>query len=297
VLWQQAQLMVGIEDLRGINANVVLQWRDQQIPFSPGARAGKLFDSGITAAFQELKPGVAYPFEIQLSLKGSEQLFFVPLGKQSEATITSSWKDPSFTGAFLPQSSDIDASGFTADWKVLHFNRNFPQQWTNDEYDVEKARFGVSLFEPASHYQKSMRSSKYSILIIVLTFLSFFLMEVKQGARIHPLQYILIGLALCLFYTLLLSISEHLGFNMAYLISAVAIITMIFLYTRTTLGRKRIAIFLALALALIYTFLFVLIQMEAYALLFGSIGLFIALGITMYVVRNIQWYVEPAKAS
>lgn len=236
-------------------------------------------------------------FQIEMSLKGSEGLYFIPVGKETFVNLTSYWPDPSFSGAFIPKNRSITPAGFNANWKVLHFNRNYPQQWTDQSYDMAKSRFGVDLFVAADHYQKSMRSSKYAILVITLTFLVFFLIEVINKIRIHPFQYILIGLALCVFYTLLLSIAEQLGFNTAYGIAAASVIILIALYVKAIISNKRIAMALAALLGVLYGFIFVIIQMESYSLLVGSIGLFLIIGLTMYFTRKINWYTASETSS
>jgi inner membrane protein len=320
ILWSKSILNLGISDLRGIEKEVILQQGSNSQPFSPGVSEGALSDAGINLPMESvIRHFHESKFKIELPLKGSQQLFFVPLGKNTEVTMTSEWKDPSFTGSFLPEH-DIQKDRFEAKWKVLHFNRNFPQSWTNqnyridenyyldagvdpaydyhglaasNKYDIGSTKFGVNLFVAADHYQKSLRSSKYGILIIALSFLMFFLIEVTQKLRIHAFQYILIGLALMIFYTLLLSISEHLGFNMAYWISCLSVIGLIAFYSAAVLSNKKMAVMLAASLSAIYGFLFIIIQIETYALLFGSIGLFIILALTMYFTRKISWYRTP----
>lgn len=318
VLWSKAVLNLGISDLRGIEKQVSLNLGGQQYPFSPGVSAGSLTDAGIHLPLSQAVVQMhEKPFTIDISLKGSERLFFVPLGKNTEVQMTSSWQDPSFAGSFLPIDREINKQGFEANWQVLHFNRNYPQSWTELDYyidddnfednsydlnygaintatanknDIGSSKFGVNLLVTADHYQKSLRSSKYSILIIALSFLMFFLIEVTQKLRIHAFQYILIGLALMIFYTLLLSISEHLGFNIAYWISCISVIGLIAFYSTSVLSNKKLAYLLAGSLTMMYGFLFIIIQIETYALLFGSIGLFIILALTMYYTRKISWY-------
>jgi inner membrane protein len=290
VLWNKASLNVGISDLRGIEKQVVLKLKDLEIPFQPGVSETSQFRSGIHIPLQASIQQLAnQDFSIDISLKGSEELFFVPVGKNTDVKMTSSWKDPSFTGSFLPER-EINPNGFKASWKILHFNRNYPQSWANANYDIAESKFGVNLLIAADHYQKSLRSSKYSILIITLSFLMFFLIEVTQKLRIHAFQYILIGLALMIFYTLLLSISEHLGFNLAYWISCLSVIGLISFYSSAVLANKQLSYLLAGSLTMIYGFIFIIIQIETYALLVGSIGLFTILAITMFYTRKISWY-------
>lgn len=318
ILWSKAMLNLGISDLRGIEKQVSMKLGNTSIPFRPGVSEHALTQSGIHLPLADvIKHFHENTFDIEISLKGSERLFFVPLGKDTEVKISSTWKDPSFAGSFLPKDRSINQDGFEATWEVLHFNRNFPQSWINqnyiideanyqkdlyglvnnypntvstNKYDIGTSRFGVNLLVAADHYQKSLRSSKYSILIIALSFLMFFLIEVTQKLRIHAFQYILIGLALMIFYTLLLSISEHLGFNTAYWLSCISVISLIAFYSSSVLSNKKLAYLLAASLTAIYGFLFIIIQIETYALLVGSIGLFIILALTMYFTRKISWY-------
>lgn len=290
ILWSKATLNIGISDLRGIEQQVSLKQKNFQKAFQPGTSEASLFNSGIHIPLQEsLQQFIDTDFSIDISLKGSEELFFVPLGKNTEVKMTSKWKDPSFIGSFLPER-EIDQDGFRASWQILHFNRNYPQSWTTANYDINESKFGVNLLVAADHYQKSLRTSKYAILIITLSFLIFFLIEVTQKLRIHAFQYILIGLALMIFYTLLLSISEHLGFNIAYWISGISVIGLISFYSFSVLNNKRLSYLLAGSLSMIYGFLFIIIQIETYALLVGSIGLFVILALTMYFTRKISWY-------
>ena len=188
-------------------------------------------------------------------------------------------------------SSGVSSSGFTADWKVLNLNRNYPQVFTSNQYhnEEELSSFGVNLLLPVQQYQQSMRSVKYASLIIILTFVISFFVEVMQKKNIHPFQYLLIGLGLCLFYTLLIAISEHLGFNLAYLISAIMTIILLTLYMRGILKIRKTAFTIGGLLALLYLYIFVLIQMETYALLAGSLGLFIILAVIMYYSQKINW--------
>ena len=175
---------------------------------------------------------------------------------------------------------------------MLQLNRNFPQSWidTGEAEKLQNAAFGVDLILPLDDYQKSMRSAKYAIMTIVLTFLIFFLVEILNGRKIHPFQYTLVGLALSLFYILLISISEHTNFNLAYAISTCAIVGMISLYSMSVFKMPKLSMLLVATLIGIYGFLFVTLQLADYALLMGSIGLTIILAITMYFTRNINWY-------
>lgn len=228
-------------------------------------------------------------FSSTVKLKGSGNLLFVPAGKETKVEATSSWSDPSFTGSFLPDVRTVQDSGFVADWKVLYLNRNYPQQWKEGVYELSKAAFGVNLIVPVDSYQQTTRSVKYAILIILLTFTAFFLIEWIYNRPIHSLQYVLVGAALCLFYTLLLSFSEYIGFNKSYLVAGVATIGLIVWYVRSILRSSKMSLFVGSLLTLQYVFIFTLIQLQDYALLMGSIGLFVTLAVVMYFSRKIKW--------
>lgn len=293
VMWEKAKILVSISDLRGIVEIGPLTWKDRPHTFSPGMENPVVGQNGISLPLAGLSPD-DFPagFRFSLQLKGSESLKFAPVGEITEVNLKSEWNDPGFEGNFLPDKREIDNNGFQAQWKVLHFNRNFPQQWKNEEFRVTDADFGVKLVTVADHYQKSSRAAKYGILVILFTFLSFFLNEIITRQRVHPFQYILVGFAVLIFYLLLLSISEQLGFNLAYLISALAVILLIFAYSRTFLKKWSDSVIQTLILTFSFGFIYVLMQLESYALLTGSIGLFVVLALTMFFTRKINWYNE-----
>ena len=293
ILWEKASLAVAISDLRGINEKVDLVWNGKTYPFSPGMDNRLIGSTGISLAVPDSGQS-CFPanFQIKLNLKGSDELLFAPLGGTTHVKIKSAWNDPGFQGNFLPEDRTVSNDGFNARWKVLNFNRNFPQVWKDDAFNVTNADFGVKLVSVADHYQKSLRSAKYGILVILFMFLSFFLNEVITKQRIHSFQYILVGFAVLIFYLLLLSISEHLGFNRAYLISSLSVIGMVLAYSRSFLKTWTNSILLSSILTFFFAFVFVLMQLESYALLAGSIGLFCILALTMFFTRKINWYNE-----
>ncbi|NLF42837.1 MAG: cell envelope integrity protein CreD, partial [Bacteroidales bacterium] len=202
----------------------------------------------------------------------------------------SEWAHPGFTGCFLPVDRKVTREGFEAKWQINHLNRNFPQQWTDKQYNTSESLMGVELLIPVDHYQKSMRSVKYAILFIALNFIIFILIEMKSKVRIHPFQYSLVAFALLIFYTLLTSVGEHTGFNVAYIISALAVTLLISWYTYIILGNIRMTVWVTLLQTGLYLFLFTILQLQDYALLTGSIGLFVILAIVMRLSRQIKWY-------
>jgi inner membrane protein len=230
------------------------------------------------------------PFNFSLNLKGSERIQFIPVGKTTNLDLTSSWAHPSFTGEFLPDQRGVSPDGFQAHWTVFHLNRNIAQTWIDNNSAMEDWAFGVQLFLPADEYQQATRSAKYAILFIVLTFALFFLMEVSGKQRVHPIQYLLVGLALCIFYILLISISEHIGFTWSYLVSALAVIGMVGLYSKSVLPGKKQGLAVGGNVAVLYGYLYFILQLQDYALLIGSLGLFAILSLIMYFTRNFDWY-------
>lgn len=286
-----ATLLLGLDDLRGVENRLTADWNGTEEAFEPGLPPNTVAQAGLSAPVTldtgALEDGT-FPFSIHLELKGSGQLSFVPAGKSTRVHLESPWRAPSFTGGFLPDARQIGPGGFSADWKVFHLNRNFPQQWTDGKYDLKASAFGVSLMEPVDFYQKTMRCIKYAILIIALTFTVFFLVETGTRNAVHPFQYLLIGLALCVFYTLLISISEYLYFAWAYGIASLATTGLITLYATWLFRDRKMPLVTGCSLALLYGYIFVLIQLEDFALLAGSVGLFIVLAVLMYFSRRIH---------
>ena len=289
--FNEATLNAGIDDLRGIEKQIELNWEGKKLPFNPGVSNQDIFYSGINAKVS-ISPtdDHLYRFSFDIELKGSQQLYFTPVGKETDVVLNSDWQTPKFDGAFLPDQHKTDKAGFKAHWNILNLNRNYPQSWTGSSYKLRDSSFGVDLKLPVDNYQKSHRSIHYAILFIGLTFLVFFFIEIFQASGIHPIQYILVGIALVVFYTLLLSISEHIRFNYAFILSALATVALISLYVRAILRSLKMSLFIAGLLSMLYIFIFVIIQLEDLALLIGSIGVFIILGLVMYFSRKIDWY-------
>lgn len=290
VMWNEAVVYFNVSDVRGLKETLYFNWNGKPLELVPGKFEDEQFPKSLSAALpiEETTRASGAPFNMSLKLKGSQNLMFVPLGKTTTVSLKSSWPDPSFTGNYLPDARVVKDSGFSATWNILSLNRSFPQQWANNKYDLEGTAFGVDLRVPIDTYQKSNRSVKYAILCIVLTFTAFFLIELVYTRSLHIVQYVLVGFALCIFYTLLLSISEYLGFDVAYGIAAVATIALVAWYVSASLKSNGIATFVSLLLAGMYGFIYILIQSQDYALLMGSIGLFVVLGIVMYFSRRIK---------
>lgn len=290
---EKSFLAIGLPDLRGIREQIRIKMNDKEYLANPGLRNKDLVSNGVFCNLDSLADSV-YNFSLTLNLIGKEELYFTPLGKKTNIRLNSSWSTPSFDGTFLPQVRSISDSGFVAEWSVLDLNRDFPQVWKGDAFQVEKSSFGLKLLFPVDHYLKSLRSSKYAILFIILTFLVFFFIEMLNKKKIHPIQYLFIGAGLCIFYTLLVALSEQIDFNISYLISSIAVITLITSYTGMIVRSAKVTILLGFIMSLLYGFLFTILQLEDYSLLFGSIALFVILAIVMFVSRKVNWY-SPLK--
>ena len=316
LLWNEAAVFFDVADVQGLKEDMVLHMTAApgtataapgtmpaaSTAASPGTQTSDLqlvpakfsteqFRNALSATLPVWLSTTNGPIEFSatVSLKGTGNLLFVPAGRETRAEATSSWPDPSFTGSALPDLRTIKDSGFVASWKVLSLNRKYPQQWKQGVYDLNSSAFGVNLIVPVDAYQQTTRSVKYAILIIVLTFTAFLLIEWVYSRPIHSLQYLLVGFALCIFYTLLLSLSEYLGFNIAYGLAALATIGLIGWYVGSMLRSSKMSLFIIFLLAVQYGFVFTLIQLQDYALLMGSLGLFITLAVVMYFSRKIKW--------
>ncbi|MDH6306675.1 inner membrane protein [Parabacteroides sp. PF5-5] len=290
--WDKAYVRLGVSDLRGITNNINFTFDNNQ--YEAEARGNneeylgkELLVDLADSLFESGKETIA--FHCKLNLNGSGSINFIPLGKTTNVHVSGAWDAPGYIGNFSPETTDTE--GFDATWNVLRYNRSIPDSWTDNNiagfYD---STFGVNLVNTVDHYQQNMRSAKYALMFIALTFVVFFFVEILTRKRIHPIQYFLVGVALILFYTLLLSISEQLNFGLAYVIASVATIGLITTYAHSIFKNKAQSATLAFVLILLYVFLYVVLQLEDIALLIGSVGLFIILGIIMYFSRKINWY-------
>jgi inner membrane protein len=287
ILWSEAYVCIGLSDAKGLKEEIKLKWNDSLVTLSPLSVSNAIMREAFMAPINA-KPGKEISFSSDISINGSEQLLFTPVGKETMVTLASSWQDPSFTGGQLPDHQ-ISDSGFVATWKSLSHTRNFPQAWKESSYDLQSSSFGADLFIPVNGYQKTMRSVKYAILCILLTFAAFFIIETVNKKSVHPFQYALIGLALILFYTLLLSFSEYTGFNIAYIIASIATVGLIAWFVKGILQSSRHTTALSVVLVLMYSYVFTILQLQDYSLLLGSIGLFLTLAVIMHFSKRIQW--------
>ncbi|WP_395683441.1 cell envelope integrity protein CreD [Dokdonella sp.] len=299
--WARTELRVPVADVHGIRRASALRVGSGELAFGPdGAGIGDV--SAITAAIA-LDPATMaqpLPFAFELTVAGSERFAALPLARATDVHVEGTWPDPGFDGTFVPAERHVDASGFRADWQVLDLNRRIPQHWSAHEastVDLAASAFGVSLVRPANAYQQNVRAGKYGLLFVALTFVAFFLFEVLRGLRVHPVQYLLVGAALCTFYLVLLALSEQVGFGIAYAIAAAAIVLIVGGYAAAVLRQRRAGFALGGLLALVYVLLYGLVRSEDYALLMGSLGLLATLVALMALTRRVDWYVTGARAS
>lgn len=291
ILWDKAYLAMGISDLTGLDQINTFDWNNNQLEMEGGIPFQSSVKNGICAALV-IDPEKEQDFTADIALNGSESLFFVPAGKSTYVSLASDWCTPSFDGAQLPDNREVNQNGFTAEWNALHLTRSFPQKWSGSmyEYEIPESAFGVNLLIPVDNYQKTTRSVKYALLFIGLTFLVIFFIEVMSKKKIHPVQYLLTGIALVIFYSLLLALSEHLSFTIAYLIASVSIIGLITIYSGSIFKNRNYTMITMAVLISLYAFLYAILNMSDFALLLGNIGLFVILAMVMFFSKKIDWY-------
>jgi inner membrane protein len=289
---KHAKLCFALNDYKGIQEDMAIKLGNDTYKLSAGLPVDDFGKIGLSApiSLDDNLLGRGMPFTMFVRLKGSERLHFTALAVTSSFAIRSSWANPSFDGEMLPNERTTSDSGFTSQWKFNQANLPFAPVMKHGTVAQNKMPFGVSLVQPADQYSKTMRSVKYAILFIGLTFALFFIIESMQRNPLHPVQYVLVGLALVIFYALLLSLSEYITFNYAYALSALATVLLIVLYAHGHFKNIKTSLLLLILLAALYSFIFVLIGLEDTALLVGSIGLFIILALVMYSSRKINWY-------
>lgn len=292
ILWNEAELIIGLGDVKGLSNRVDLKWDNKEYNFSGGDGQSEIFPSGIHSNVV-LEQGNIYMFEVEMELRGGESLTFIPLGKETHVSIDSNWPSPNFQGSFLPESHNLSDTGFSAEWNVHALARNFPQTWFDNQTtwnDLYAGSFGVNFISPIDGYFKNHRAIKYRLMFIFIPFIALFLFEIFTRTKAHPFQYLLVGFAISMFFLLLLSISEHLNFNISYLISAVASSLLVAAYTGSVFRSKIKGGIMAGINIVLYLYLYMSLASEDYALLIGSLGLFAILALTMILTRKLNWY-------
>ena len=298
---KRLNLILAISDIRGIGQGSHINVNERSYELLPGTQLDQL-PQGIRVEldYEAIRKSEVLPYQIDLNLQGMRQLSFAPVGKNSSLTMQADWPHPSFVGDYLPIESSISAQEFSASWQTNYFATNlkelFNQCLFRNECTLFKQRnMGVNLVDSVNHYLKNYRASNYAILVIVLIFASFFLLEVLRDEPIHPVQYGFVGLALAVFYLLLISLSEHLGFNIAYLLSALASAILLSVYVAGMLKNSKHGGLFLCGVLFIYSLLYGLLSAEDYALLMGSVLVFVVLSLIMMLTRRVNWYGRHAQ--
>ncbi len=293
ILWDRAFCSVCVTDAQAMTKSTTLSWNNKPLEFLPSAGGHGSNPQGIHVKLKDSLDGESFNFSFSMELNGSVGAYFVPFGQDTEVDISSNWASPSFQGTWLPTARTINDEGFEATWNIPFLSTNYPKNWKSWS-DLERAslssRFGVDMISPIDHYRMSHRSVKYQILFLVLTFATLWLFEVLIKVNIHPVQYLFVGMGMCLFYLLELSLAEHAGFVSAYIIASIAIIVLVTSYCVAVLKTAKRAMIVGLVVMLLYIYLYVLLMIEDYALLGGSIGLFVVLAFIMFLTRKVDWY-------
>jgi inner membrane protein len=287
VHWEQAYVALAVSDLRGTGSQVTLRWGSDQRPMLPGSQLDR-WPSGLHAPVAVGDGPIA--FSLDLPVHGSEGVRFAPLGVRNEVTVRSAWPNPSFAGAFLPATRELTDDAFAATWNVSYYGRDFGQYGRELPSGIESSVFGVDLRPGIDSYRSLERAVKYGVLFVVLAFMSWFLFEVIARVRIHPFQYGMVGLALGVFFLVLLALSELVPFALAYALSAAATVGVVTMYMLPVLRTGRRTAIATVLLAASFGVLYLVLQAEDFALLAGSLVVFAALAITMQLTRRLEWY-------
>jgi inner membrane protein len=294
ILWERAELVVQVSDAHAIQNQASMNWNNKEIPFTAGQGRYGSAEQGINAKLKDRMTGNSFDFSIPLTVNGSERINFAPLGKLTTVKLKSDWGNPSFQGVWLPTQRTVTQNSFEATWSIPSLGRNYPQQWNNespvDMTTVMASVFGADLISPVDNYRMADRSIKYSFLFLILTFAVFWLFESITRLRVHPLQYLLVGVAMSMFYLLQLAISEHLGFKIAYVIASAAVVVLLTAYSIAVLQAKQRGGIIGVMQIALYSYLYVVLANQDYSLLMGSIGLFIFVAIAMYFTRRMGWF-------
>jgi inner membrane protein len=292
----QPSLIMGISDIRGIENASTVSLNGGQVRLLPGTGT-TLLGSGLHAPVGPLEgdQGARLELAMAITLQGTSEFLVTPLGRETRISLSSNWPYPNFTGEYLPAHRKITADGFTADWATTFFSTNFEEAlgqcgMSSACKELYTRILGVSFVDPVDQYLKTDRAIKYALLFVSLTFAGFFLFEVLEKLAVHPIQYGLVGTALAAFYLLLLSLSEHIGFAPAYLISATSCVALIAFYIGCVLGSARRGLAFGVGLALLYGLLYGLLSADDYALLMGSLLFFALLTVVMVLTRRVDWF-------
>ncbi|MDR0665283.1 MAG: cell envelope integrity protein CreD [Helicobacteraceae bacterium] len=283
------KLVISLNDLKGIRKVISAKLGDKELFLQPSKSNTFSYPAKDIFAFVDTLPKGETDFEIILEIQGGRSAHFAPIGQNTHAEIASDWGSPSFQGNFLPASSTIADDRFSASWNIHYLSRDIPLAWRQNNA-ASMTFFGVNFFRAIDTYALNTRAVKYAILILIVPFLTLFLLEIVVKTRVHPVPYMLCGIGNAVFYLLLLSLSEQIPFFAAYAIAAFAVTAMLALYARSLLSSKREGLFMGVVAAVAYLVLYALLNAESYALLIGSIVTFCVIALIMFLTRKLDWY-------
>ena len=291
----EVRLLLPIRELRGIREITRVSWNGHDLAVSPALDGLVSGISAPVALITDLAAGAPADatFEFRGVIAGTRNFAVLPFGRTTSLRVVSPWPHPSFSGAFLPAHYTLNDAGFDSTWQVLEVNRNFPQNWINDAVPgatLTGSAFGVELYDPVDVYQRNYRAIHYAVLFIALTFLCLFLWEQVSKRRLHAMQYLLIGLALATFYLLLIALSEHMGFGLAYGVAALAQVVVLGVYLVGAMRARLAGSLAAAGIAGVYGALYLLVLSEQYALLLGAVFLFVILAAVLWITRRVDWH-------
>lgn len=313
IQYDKAFILMKISDLKGITKTPTIQYANKTIEFNPMAsNQNQTISGGIKARLPKDWQNQSLPFTIDLNLRGTKAINFASTAKTNKMTMKSNWAHPNFESTVklsrpmkypihdesrantLPNEREITDTGFTASWEESQFSIEQPTQWLSTEGspNLGSRLMGVQFVNVADQYAKTERSVKYMLLVVSLVFLTFFIIEMLKNVSVHPFQYVLVGLAIAVFFVLLIALSEYMKFDLSYLVAAISTTVLISLYSLSVFKHKGMASSIGVLLIALFAFIFVILTAADYSLLLGAVGLFFILAIVMYATRNIQWTQE-----
>ncbi len=289
--WKNARLVIELRDLRSLYDSPSIQWNGSDIAFKSQAKSGEVYGRAIASTVKAAEGG-RYSFSARLKVRGGRTIRFLEPAGEVRASLSGDWASPSFRGYVAPVERSVSDAGFSASWYLPESSQLMPVVFDAKDLagrSAEETAFGLDLLDGVDGYDAAKRAVRYGILFIVVPFAALFLFELLTRSRVHPVQYALIGFANCLFYLLLLSLSEIIGFEWAYVLAASVCAALTGMYSAASL-KSRKGLFLIPGLAILYGYLYSALRSEDYALLIGSLGLLALLAAAMYATRRIDWY-------
>lgn len=307
VRWRDSFLSLVMTDVSGLKESAALTLDgSRKISFEPSTGLPNNTMAGLNARLFPVEsasdqPPAAFTFESDLVFNGSSTLTFAPVGRETRISLASDWPYPSFTGSFLPDARDLRSDGFAANWRIPHLARNVPQAWrigplegANVHSRLWSSLSGVNFYIPIDYYDLVNRAAKYGLMFLAVAFFAVFVLELTSGKRVHAVQYVFVGLAMILFYVLLLSFAEHIGFATAYLAASGATGLMLSLYVGMSLRSAARGLIMLSVFLILFGLLYLILRLQDYAMLAGAIAGFVMLTITMFATLRVNWSGETA---